>query len=206
MRSIAGVILAAGMSKRFGSTKQLVDLDGKNLLERVVEAAVGSGLTEVFVVLGYQYDRILSHLPHLKNSPKVKILFNPDYQTGMGSSVQCGLTAARIKYDHVMFFVADQPFLSHEIINHLLHKYSQTDKQICIPVCLGRKGNPTIFGVSHFDQLLNISGDKGGREIIADNPENVLRVPIKNSMALFDIDTLEDIKSLNLPFSLNCLD
>lgn len=194
---IAGVILAAGMSKRLGQTKQLLKLDGKYLLERVVEAAVKSTLAEVYLVLGWQHEQILCKLPQLTHIPKVKILYNPDFAKGMGGSVKCGLIAARQKYDHVMFFVADQPFLSLGLIDSLIEKYMQSNKQICIPVCQGKKGNPTIFASSYFDQLLQISGDKGGREIIANNPQTVLSVPVKEPKELFDIDTPSDLESLS---------
>jgi molybdenum cofactor cytidylyltransferase len=204
MTLIAGVILAAGMSKRLGSTKQLLKLDGKYLIERIVEAATNSNLTEIYLVLGWQHERILDKLPHLKNTKKIKILFNPSFTTGMSSSVKCGLTAAKEKYDHVMFFVADQPFISSNLINHLIEEYIQSSKQICIPVCQEKSGNPALFNASYFDKLLQISGDKGGRNIIAGNPKEVLRVSIENPEELFDIDTMEDVESLKLPFSLDC--
>lgn len=194
---IAGVILAAGMSKRLGQTKQLLKIDGKYLLERVVDTATNSTLSKIYLVLGWHYEQILNSIPQLKHNPKVRILYNPDYARGIGSSVRCGLTAARQKYDHVMFLVADQPFLSARLIETMIEKYVQSDRQICIPLCQGQKGNPTIFGANYFDQLLQISGDKGGREIIANNSQGVLYVPVKDPEELFDIDTRTDLEFLS---------
>lgn len=196
MSAIAGVILAAGMSRRFGSTKQLLKIDGKCLLDKVTEAATNSTLAEIYLVLGWQSEQILLNLPHLRCNPKIKVLYNRDYQKGMSSSVKCGLIAARKKYDHVMFFVADQPFISPRTINHLVEKYIQSKKQICIPVYQGQKGNPAIFGISYFDQLLLISGDRGGRGIISENADQVLHVTIENPRELFDIDTLTDLEKI----------
>jgi molybdenum cofactor cytidylyltransferase len=195
--AIAGVILAAGMSTRMGSPKQLLKLGDRYLLQLVVEAAVKSKLEKIYLVLGYQHERILGKLHGLRKNPKIEILHNPGFEEGMSSSVKCGVGAAQSDFDAVMFLLGDQPFVSPKMINRLLTEYNKSDRQICVPAFQGRRGNPAIFGSFFFKQLINISGDKGGRQIIQDNPEDVLVLPIKDPKALFDIDNPEDLKKLS---------
>lgn len=196
--SIAGVILAAGMSKRMGSAKQLLKLNGRYLLQWVVEAAVESDLRKIYLVLGHQHERILYKIHELVKIPKIEILYNSNFEQGMSTSVKCGLCAAQSNYDGVMFLLGDQPFISPKMINHLLNKYSQSDKQICVPVFRGRRGNPTIFGPSFFEQLQSTTGDMGGRRIILDQPEKVLYVAIDEAKTFFDIDSPEDLQDIDL--------
>ena len=199
MSSIAGVILAAGMSKRMGSTKQLVKLKGRCLLQWVVNAAVESDLEKIYLVVGHQSERILRNLPHLCQTPKIKILYNADFEKGMSSSVRCGLSAAQQGYENVMFLLGDQPFISPKVINQLLREYKKSDKHICLPVFQGQKGNPVIFGSLFFKQLLTVEGDMGGRQILRDNPEQILQVPISDQKELIDIDTEDDLRSFLHP-------
>ena len=199
MSSIVGIILAAGMSKRMGSTKQLVKLKGRCLLQWVVSAAVESDLEKIYLVLGHQSERILRNLPQLCQTPKIKILYNSDFEKGMSSSVRCGLSAAQQGYGNVMFLLADQPFISPKVINQLLREYKKSDKHICLPVFQGQKGNPVIFSSLFFKQLLTVEGDMGGRRIIRDNPDQILYVPVNNPKELLDIDTQNDLNKLYLP-------
>ncbi len=194
--AIAGVILAAGMSKRMGSLKQLLKIGDRYLLQRVVEVAAQSKLEKIYLVLGYQHERILGTLHRLRKNPKIEILHNPGFEEGMSSSVKCGVGAAQSDFDAVMFLLGDQPFVSSSMINRLLMEYNSSDRQICVPAFQGRRGNPAIFGSFFFNELINLSGDKGGRHIIEDNPEEVLLVPVKDPKALFDIDCPEDLKKL----------
>ena len=112
LSAIAGVILAAGMSKRMGSPKQLLKLGDKYLLQLVVEAAVKSKLEKIYLVLGYQHERILGKLHGLRKNPKIEILHNPGFEEGMSSSVKYGVGAAQSEFDAVMFLLGDQPFVS----------------------------------------------------------------------------------------------
>ena len=195
MSSIAGIILAAGMSKRMGSTKQLIQLNGKYLLEWVVSAAVESDLEKIYLVLGHQSEQILCKLSHLSQTPKIKALYNPDFKKGMSSSVRCGLSAAQQGHKNVMFLLGDQPFISPKVINLMLREYKKSDKHICLPVFQGQKGNPVIFGSTFFKLLLSVEGDMGGRQILRDYPEQIFHVPISDQKELVDIDTQEDLRS-----------
>src|SRR5260221_14663265 len=87
----AVVLLAAGSSSRMGQSKQLLSIDGKPLLLKAVDAALGSGANKTFVVLGSNeaaHRKIIDHLP-------LETIFNPDWERGMGTSLRVGASNAR---------------------------------------------------------------------------------------------------------------
>src|SRR5512138_930387 len=84
---ISAILLAAGESKRMGRPKQLLEWQGKPLLLHVLENCVRSSADEIILVLGHEADQIRSCLPELP----IKIVVNPDYETGMASSLRQGL-------------------------------------------------------------------------------------------------------------------
>lgn len=197
MKPTAGVILAAGMSKRMGTCKQLAKVNGKCLLQWVVEAAVRSDLSMTYLVLGHNAHRIQDALPLLTSRDTIRILNNARYETGMSSSVHCGVLSAQNHYENVMFILGDQPFFSASMINLLLQEHEHSGKSICLPVYENRKGNPVLFNKIFYNQLLKVEGDQGGRTIIRDNPADIHTVDIHDPNALFDIDTTKDLNEIH---------
>ncbi|MFI5267239.1 MAG: NTP transferase domain-containing protein [Chloroflexota bacterium] len=107
---IAGVILAAGESKRMGQPKQLIKIGGRTMLQRVTDAALGSALDRVYVVLGYRAAVFQASLADLD----VRFVLNPDYPEGMGSSVRAGVAALPDETSAAMFLLVDQPGITAE--------------------------------------------------------------------------------------------
>ena len=190
----AGIILAAGISTRFGRPKQLLKFRGKLLMEWVVNAASKSRLHDVYLVLGYRYREIIDALGKFRHDPKMHVVINHRYREGQGSSIKAGLLKIGDRYPSVMFLVADQPMLDTGTIDLLLDRFWQSDKDICIPVFKGQPGNPTIFTKRMYTKILQLREDAGARSIVNDNPGDVLRVAINNPSALVDIDTRSDLK------------
>ena len=112
-QSVAGIVLAAGMSTRMGSFKQLLPLGGRTVIEVVVEK-VRSRIDRVLVVLGYRGDEIAAVLARYP----VECVHNPEYRTGMLSSVKCGLRSTSAA--GYMVFLGDQPGLDPRTIDSLL--------------------------------------------------------------------------------------
>jgi molybdenum cofactor cytidylyltransferase len=100
-------------------------------------------------------------------------------------------------YAAVMFLLGDQPMVDPATINHLLKCFRASEKNICVPVNRGKRGNPTIFSDHFYNRLSAIEGDIGGREIIELHPDQILEVEIENSLVFFDIDTPQDLEELN---------
>ena len=194
----AGIILAGGSSTRFGHPKQLLRLRGKYLLEYVLSAALESKLDYVVLVLGHDHQKILQTLGNYTTHERLQLVINHHYLEGQSRSLKAGLLKIRDRFPAVMFLLGDQPMLDSNIIDHMLNEFRYSGKDICVPVCNGRRRNPAIFNRILFDQLLEIEGDIGAREIIQANPERVLYVEMDNPLCFVDIDTQKDFENLQL--------
>lgn len=184
------------MSKRMGTSKQLVKVNGKCLLQWVVEAALESSLHRIYLVLGCNAENILNTLPQFTRADKVIILNNTEHESGLSSSIQCGVLAAQDHFENLMFMLGDQPFFSARLINLLLQEHEHSGKNICAPTFQNRRGNPVLFNKIFYGLLLNVEGDKGGRTVLRDHPAHIHTVVIDDPIALYDVDTTEDLDSL----------
>ncbi len=196
----AGIILAAGISKRFGTPKQLAKIKGGYMIEYVIRASLDSKLNRIFLVLGHHRKKILKALAenskYFKND-RLEIIINRQYRQGMSSSVRAGLASTGDKFGSVMFILGDQPMVDSPLIDLMLKRFYKSDKNICVPVYKGKRGNPTIFSREHFDLLQRVKGDSGGRRIIQTNPDDILKIDTDSPACVFDIDTIDDLEELN---------
>ena len=186
---IAGIILAAGESKRMGRPKQLIDIGGRTMLQCVADAALGSRLDEIIVVLGYQADACQASLA----GRDVRVVLNRGYPEGMGSSVRAGVAALPAGAIAAMFLLVDQPGITSNAIDALLAL--STPANVVAPLVDGRRGNPTIFGRRWFPELAQCSGDSGGRGIIDAHPDALVLVETKADLR--DVDTPQDLAALS---------
>jgi molybdenum cofactor cytidylyltransferase len=193
----AGVILAAGESKRFGQPKQLLRFKDRYLIEWVLDAALESKLNQVVVVLGHAHDKILQALDQKLQHAKILIEINRGFKAGQSASLRAGLSKVKDDFAAVMFLLADQPMLNSEIINSLLESFWGASKDICVPTYKGKRKNPTLFRHRLYRQLMDLKGDIGARQLIENNPDHVLSVEIDNPLCFLDIDTHQDIEILN---------
>ena len=193
-KSATGIILAAGASTRLGRPKQLLMIDGKPLLVRVIQAAVNSDLDQIVLVLGHQaadiQKALCSHLVH----PKLKVVVNRDHKTGMASSLQAGLRQIPNGFQTVMILLADHPFTDSSIINHLLSRFNNSSKTLCVPTYRGRRGHPVCLSQQFYDDMMSLSGDIGAREIIRNYSGQLLEVELDSDQAFLDIDTDADLE------------
>jgi len=193
----AGIILAAGESKRFGEPKQLLRLKDRCLIEWVLDAALDSDLSRIILVLGYAHQKIRLALGKKLQHAKLQIEVNPHYQKGQGHSLQIGLSRIENIFPAVMFLLADQPLVDAATINFLLDKFWSANKDICVPTFHGKRGNPSIFSQKFYKHIMEIKGDIGARQIIKSHPERVLGIEIKNPLFFSDVDTPEDFEKIN---------
>ncbi len=189
----AGIILAAGMSRRFGRPKQLAEMDGAPLIHWVLNNSLDSDLDIVVLVLGHSMDEIINSCREFQDNKKLKIVSNRSYSDGMATSLHSGLESVKKEYPSVMFLLADQPFINAKIINHLLHNFWSSDKDICVPIYKENRMNPVIFSSKYYDDIMEVEGDKGARDIIDKNPGQVYYVEFKKDDYFIDIDIINDL-------------
>jgi molybdenum cofactor cytidylyltransferase len=195
-KQTAGIILAAGMSRRFGRPKQLLKLKNKHLIEWVLDAALASRLDKVVLVLGHEHEKILQALGAKTNLPRLQVVINRRYQEGQSRSLQAGLKMVHKAYYAAMFLLGDQPRVQSSTIDELLARFRGSEKNICVPVHRGKQGNPTLFSRAMYCRLMAINGDFGARNIIREESEQVLFVEVDDPAEFVDIDTPEDIEKI----------
>ena len=192
----AGIVLAAGMSRRLGRPKQLAKLHGRYLLEWVVRASLASKLDAVYLVLGHERKRVLDAMADKSWRSRLRVVFATDYRQGMSRSVIAGLSAAKAEYPSVMFLLGDQPLVTPQDIDRLLDAFRGSDKDICVPIHGHRRGNPTVFGSNLYDELLCIRGDEGARGVIDAHGADVHYVEVADATGVLDVDTEQDLEAL----------
>ena len=188
---ISAVVLAAGSATRMGFCKQLAIIGGKTMIEHVVDSALNSEVGEVVVVLGFRAEEILERL---KGKPKLRVAINRDYMAGLSSSVRVGVRAISPESRAAVFMLGDQPLVKPSTVNRLIEAYLETGKLIVVPTYKGVRGNPTLIDRKLFGELEELSGDMGGRILIANHPREVLKVEVEDQGVIFDVDGVEDLE------------
>jgi molybdenum cofactor cytidylyltransferase len=192
----AGIILAAGESKRFGASKQLIRIEGRCLIQRALAAALESNLDRVLLVLGCEHERIRKSLGAWTRHPKFDLLVNPDYRGGLSTSLKAGVTRIQGEFPAAMFLLGDQPLVDADLIDLLLARFAESEKPICVPTHRGVRGNPVLFASDFYPAILNLTGDRGARDLIAAHPDMVLTVEIPDPHVFLDIDRPEDVEPI----------
>jgi molybdenum cofactor cytidylyltransferase len=187
------IILAAGSSERMGKPKLLLPYQGRSLIVHSVSVANEIKVCTPIVVTG-SYDELIRK--ELKTC-KVEVVFNPDWKTGMASSIKTGLYLARQDSDleSVLITVADQPFVSAKLYSALIKQKLESQNQII--ACRyedGTVGVPVLFSRSKFSELLNLKGEEGARILIRNYHNLVDTVDFPSGG--IDIDTIEDFNKL----------
>ena len=185
METVSAILLAAGEARRMGRLKQLMPFGSSTMVEQTVDNLLASGAGEVIVVLGHRAEEVKGRIA---NRP-VKIMLNPLYSQGMGTSIAAGLKLVDSRAGAVMLALADQPFVDSQTIDRLIEEFQTHDKGIAIPVYRGRRGHPIIFSIKYKAQLSGLISDIGGREIIKEHPEDVLEIAVDCEGVILDIDT-----------------
>jgi molybdenum cofactor cytidylyltransferase len=187
---IAGIVLAAGASRRFGSQKLLATVGGVPLARRSVTALLTASLDEVVVVVGGDAEAVAASLDGLA----VRVVTNPAYADGMSTSLRAGLDALAADCRAALVALADQPgAASASVVEPLLERYRGSPAAMVAPVYRGGvRGNPVLFDSSVFEELRAVTGDEGGRSVIARDPSRVVLVEIDEEVP-GDVDRPDDV-------------
>lgn len=182
------IILAAGSSSRLGQPKQLLEFNGKTLLEIAVESAKNSLADSCVIVLGANADFIVEKIDHIK----VYRVVNENWEKGMASSMQKGL-----KYlmensdpDQVILMLSDQPFVNNDTLNFLIENKLNTLSNIIACSYNGTFGVPVLFTKKYFPELLSLTGNEGAKKLVMAYQDDLHTIDFPQGA--IDIDTMED--------------
>ena len=187
--TIGIILLAAGSSSRMGQSKQLLKIEGEQLLLKSTKLALASMANKVIVVLGANesaHRKVIEQLP-------IEIITNKDWQRGMGSSLKKGMKELLLiapKMEAVLVMVCDQPLLTAEHLNQIIKKFELTKSPIVASYYSGSAGVPALFYKSLFEKLLNVDDQSGAKKIILQHKEVVQTIDFPQGS--IDLDTPED--------------
>ncbi len=190
--SVSCVVLAAGRAKRMGTDKLALKVGHKTVIEKTLDHLVQSGFKEIIVVTGPEKDWQAS-----LDSKRFRLVNNPDYRSGLSSSLIKGLSKVDARSQGVLFALGDQPSILPETYMLLVKTYQKNLKLVTCPLYRGKRGNPTLFDRRTWPELMHLSGDQGGRVLLEKLPvESLYFIETESPEIVFDLDTPEDYRKL----------
>lgn len=189
---MAGIVLAAGESRRMGGPKQLLSTGGETLLGRVLVEVLNSCLAPVVLVLGFESNRIVSSLGSLRNHPKLRVVENPRFQEGMSTSLIAGLASVEHDRDHIMVLLGDMPHVTSGLMDRLCKETIASGFPLGAVTVRGRRSLPVVIGRPFYEEVRGLTGDVGARGLFQRHPDRVCRVETEGEFDDTDIDTPED--------------
>lgn len=190
----AGVVLAAGASTRMGSPKQLLDVGGRPLLERVVAAACASRLDHVVVVLGAEADRIRGAV----DMGRARVMVNENYAGGMSTSLRAGVAALGDDVARAVVILGDQPDIDAALIDQLLDAQEQSGLPAAALDFDGLLHPPVVLARELWPRIRELEGDVGLRQLLRQDPDRVARIRASRPRSHpVDLDTPDDAALFN---------
>ncbi|RFU38516.1 nucleotidyltransferase family protein [Actinomadura logoneensis] len=185
----AGLLLAAGGGSRLGRPKALLELDGERLVDRGVRTLHDGGCAPVVVVAGAVTVEVIGAV----------VVPNPDWATGMGSSLRAGLAALPPECPAAVIALVDQPRVTSAAVARLLAAY-EDGARVAVATYGGRPRNPVLVAREHFAAVAaSAVGDVGARPFLRANPGLVTAVPCDDVASPDDIDTPADLAAYTVP-------
>ena len=184
------IYLAAGLSSRYGSNKLLEMVDGKPMFSHLLDILTIMKEEEPHryeLVVVTAYDEIEDYVKELP----VKVVRNQHQELGASYSIKLGLKACGEigQHDHVMFAVADQPYIQEDELFGFIHMYKRSYKGIGCLSYQGVMGNPVIFQGKFVTELMALSGDVGGKTVVKEHLQEVYLYEADSEKSLQDLDT-----------------
>jgi molybdenum cofactor cytidylyltransferase len=195
---ICGIILAAGEGKRMGKVKLTLPLGDKQLIEWVLQAVKLAPLDKYFLVVRPEDKEMIK----IGESWGAEIVLNPEYRSGMSSSIRKALYQISSEVvEGIFILLGDQPLINPSIIFKMLKAFTPGKREIVVPFYKDKQGNPVLFDNYWRDELLELSGDVGGRVLIKAHPERIKRVKISDESIFLDIDREKDYEKIKSIFN-----
>ena len=184
------ILLAAGSSSRLGRPKQLLNYQGKKLIQNSIDAALNSAANDLVVVLGSNFELIQTGI----ESKEVLVLVHEHWEKGMSSSMQCGLRylLETSQVEQVILMLCDQPYVTQDLLDQLMNGKKASGKGIVACSYSGTVGVPALFGQDYFPELLALKGTEGAKKVILNHQDDTFLIDFP--LGTVDLDTEEDVQ------------
>ena len=184
---VAGVVLAAGASRRMGRNKMLLELEGESLVRRAARRALEAGLSPVVMVLGHEAERVRAELAGLPCDCAI----NPDYTGRTSGSLHRGLERLPADVEAAVVLLADMVLVTRQMLEGLV----AAARRSAAPLFVSRYGDvtapPLLFRRSLFGELMAWTGEGCGKAVVQRHKAEAHYLDWP-SAALTDVDTPED--------------
>lgn len=184
------ILLAAGAGTRFGGRKLLAEWRGEPLVVAAARIALAAPVAEVMAVLGADAAEVGAALARIGDE-RLRPVLNPDWRTGLASSLKAGIDALPPKSERVVVLLGDMPDVPRDLAAILLHLVEQGAPAALVDVT-GRPGHPVAFERAVFPLIAGLDGDTGARKLLAALP-GVSVIRSEDKGCLFDVDREEDL-------------
>jgi molybdenum cofactor cytidylyltransferase len=183
-----------------GRHKLLLPLDDRPVIAHIIDASLASQARPIIVVLGHQSDQVRAQIKHYTLHQEIALVVNTHYQQGMSSSLRMGIQTILTngyrndtfsQVDSALILLGDQPLITPFVIDTLINAYRTTGMPIVAPLYKGKRGSPVLFDKSLFSELIEVTGDEGGRTVLERHRHKVELIEIGDALANYDIDTWE---------------
>jgi molybdenum cofactor cytidylyltransferase len=190
---IVAVILAAGLSRRLGRPKQLLDWHGVPLVRHSTQTMIDAGVDRVGVIIGHQAAHVRLALAGLP----VDLTMNPDFADGQGSSVACAARWALVQQaDALVVGLCDQPLLQSTHVQQIIAAWQVSQPVVLVPRVHQQPTNPVVWSHTLFGELSTLTGEQGGRLLFQRGVAIPTWYDMQEPKLLEDIDSEEDYQRL----------
>ncbi|MBL8700613.1 MAG: molybdopterin-binding/glycosyltransferase family 2 protein [Alphaproteobacteria bacterium] len=184
---IAAIVLAAGRSSRMApANKLLVEIEGKPMVARAVDAALASQAIAVTVVVGNDAGRVRQALA----GRNLTIVENPAFAEGLSASLRVGVAALPGDIDGVLVLLGDMPRVAAAHLDRLIAAFNPVEgRSICVPTHRAKRGNPILWDARFLPEMQALAGDQGARGLLGAHADVVCEVEMPDDGILLDVDT-----------------
>lgn len=190
-KSVAAIVVAAGLSTRMGRPKPLLQYGDRTVIEQIVSVLEGSRLDDIVVVIGHERHAVEERL----SATAARMVFNPHYsEREMLSSVQCGLAALEPDTDAALIALCDQPQIDAAVVRAIVEAYRAGRGGLIIPSFEMRRGHPILIDRHYWPEVVALGADESLRTVINAYADRIVNIEVDTDSVIRDMDTPADYR------------